>query len=252
MCTTWYSGLRSPLVTRMWSRTSDAPSKSYVYRWSTGSVVIRSVRIEPPLPSAVPVRVGRVDPAGRQREVGLALGLDHRRARGRAVDRRGAAVDERDPGRARAPPCRRWPTSQSSRPPASGAAAGCHRRPWTPRPDTGRAPGPTRSAWRRVAAPAGTWLMTSVDDGVADAAAVLNTLAAIALRRAPAPHRRRAVPDPGTPHHVSSNVAPRPLGPGDCRVPSRAAQVRPGRSAHVNISVSRGEHAVQARRRVRP
>ena len=43
-----------------------------------------------------PHRVGRVDPPRRQRERRVAVALDHRRARGRAVDRRRAAIDERD------------------------------------------------------------------------------------------------------------------------------------------------------------
>src|SRR5689334_8544888 len=41
-----------PFVIKMWSRTSDTPSKSQVYCWLAGSVVIRSVNVGLPLPAA--------------------------------------------------------------------------------------------------------------------------------------------------------------------------------------------------------
>src|SRR6266516_6033245 len=56
MCTTWYWTAPVPGVTRMWSSTCETPLNTYVYRSSSGSVEIRSVRMDGPLPSAVPVR----------------------------------------------------------------------------------------------------------------------------------------------------------------------------------------------------
>src|SRR4051812_1352750 len=92
MCTTWYSTPRSPSVTRMWSSTCETPLNTYVYCSATGSVAMRSVRIDGAAPFARPVR--STESAGAELVVvevaeddDVRLAVDRQRRRHEVVDR---------------------------------------------------------------------------------------------------------------------------------------------------------------------